>query len=212
MPKPRRSGGRGSRRSSSSQISPALGASSPASRLRAVDLPQPEGPRKVTNSPPRTSSAKSSRTFFAPKCLLSRKRRRPIIPLELLDALRADLLVPAVHGRDQLLHRQLRDDLVLLVHVRVLRPPVLGDELLDVRRRMNFMRSRTISCSAADTPLGIAQKWPSITNDVLGRMKIFESGGMVPSARGFMSHSMMPAMIQRVPSANSLSVIAVPVG
>src|SRR5438552_6782923 len=136
MPKPRRSGGRGSRRSSSSQISPALGASSPASRLRAVDLPQPEGPRKVTNSPPRTSSAKSSRTFFAPKCLLSRKRRRPIIPLELLDALRADLLVPAVHGRDQLLHRQLRDDLVLLLHVRVLRPPVLGHELLDVGRRL----------------------------------------------------------------------------
>src|SRR5205823_7937566 len=126
--------GRRSRRSSSGQISPALGASSPASRLRAVDLPQPEGPRKVTNSPPRTSSAKSSRTFFAPKCLLSRKRRRPIIPLELLDALRADLLVPAVHGRDQVLHRQLRDDLELLVHVGVLGPPVLLHELLDVRR------------------------------------------------------------------------------
>src|SRR6266403_2122295 len=123
-------------RSPPSQISPALGASSPASRLRAVDLPQHEGPRKVTNSPPRTSSAKSSRTFFAPKCLLSRKRRRPIIPLELLDALRADLPVPAVHGRDQLLHRQLRDDLVLLLHVRVLRPPVLGHELLDVGRRL----------------------------------------------------------------------------
>src|SRR5919197_151090 len=41
-------------------------------------------------------------------------------------------------------------------------------------------------------------------------MKIFESGGIVPSARGFMSHSMMPAMIQRVPSANSLRVTAVP--
>src|SRR2546427_2210317 len=135
MPKPRRSGGSGSRRSSSSQISPPVGCSSPASRLSAVDLPQPEGPRKVTNSPPRTSSAKSSRTFFAPKCLLSRKRRRPIIPLELLDALRADLLVPAVHGRDQVLHRQLGDDLVLLVHVGVLGPPVLLHELLDVRRR-----------------------------------------------------------------------------
>src|SRR5207244_3985254 len=136
MPKPRRSGGRGSRRASSSQISPALGASRPASRFSAVDLPQPEGPRKVTNSPPRTSSAKSSRTFFAPKCLLRRKRRRPIIPLELLDALRADLPVPAVHGRDQLLHRQLRHDLVLLVHVGVLGPPVLGHELLDVGRRL----------------------------------------------------------------------------
>src|SRR6058998_1012501 len=35
-------------------------------------------------------------------------------------------------------------------------------------------------------------------------MKIFESGGIVPSARGFMSHSMMPAIIQRVPSPISL--------
>src|SRR5215468_6709385 len=117
MPKPRRSGGSGSSRSSSSQISPAVGGSSPASRLSAVDLPQPDGPRNVTSSPPRTSSAKSSRTFLAPKCLVSRKRRSPIIRLELLDALRADLLVPAVHRRDQLLHRQLRNDLVLLLDV-----------------------------------------------------------------------------------------------
>src|SRR5438093_1190230 len=134
MPKPRRSGGRGSSRSSSSQISPAVGCNSPASRLSAVDFPQPEGPRKVTNSPPCTSSAKSSSTFFAPKCLLSLKRRRSIIGLEFLDALRADLLVPSVHGRDQILHRQLRHDLELLVHVGVLGPPVLLHELLDVRR------------------------------------------------------------------------------
>src|SRR2546421_469619 len=117
MPKPRRSGGKGSRRSSPSQISPAVGCSSPARRLSAVDLPHPDGPRKVTNSPPWTSSAKSSSTFFAPKCLLSWKRRRSIIELELLDALRADLLVPSIHGRDQVLHRQLRHDLVLLFHV-----------------------------------------------------------------------------------------------
>src|SRR5215468_12220674 len=135
MPKPRRSGGSGSSRSSSSQISPAVGGSSPASRLSAVDLPQPDGPRNVTSSPPRTSSAKSSRTFLAPKCLVSRKRRRPIIRLELLDALRADLLVPAVHGADQLFHRQLRDDLVLLLHVGVLGPPVFLHEFLDVGGR-----------------------------------------------------------------------------
>src|SRR5215470_1682977 len=134
MPKPRRSGGRASSRSSSSQISPEVGGSKPASRFSAVDLPQPEGPRNVTSSPPRTSRAKSSRTFLAPKCLVSRKRRRPIIRLELLDALRADLLVPAVHRGDQLFHRQLRDDLVLLLHVGVLGPPVLLHELLDVRR------------------------------------------------------------------------------
>src|SRR5215813_14476929 len=134
MPKPRRSGGRGSSRSSSSQISPVVGGSRPASRLSAVDLPQPEGPRNVTSSPPRTSSPKSSRTFFAPKCLLSRKRRRPIIRLELLDALRADLLVPTIHRGDQVLHGQLGHDLVLLVHVGIFRPPVLLHELLDVRR------------------------------------------------------------------------------
>src|SRR5689334_316666 len=134
MPKPRRSGGHVSSRSSSSQISPAVGCNSPASRFSAVDLPHPEGPRNVTNSPPRTSSVKSSRTFFAPKCLLSRKRRRPIIGSELLDALRADLLVPAIHGRDQLLDGQLRNDLVLLFHVGVLGAPVVLHELLDVRR------------------------------------------------------------------------------
>src|SRR5919201_4587903 len=127
MPKPRRSGGRESRRCSSSQISPVVGCSSPASRLSAVDFPQPDGPRKVTNSPPCTSRAKSSSTFFAPKCLLSLKRRRPIIGLELPDALRADLLVPSVHGRDQVLDRQLRHDLVLLLHAGVLGPPVLLD-------------------------------------------------------------------------------------
>src|SRR5262245_46652286 len=136
MPKPRRSGGRGSSRSSSSQISPVVGGSRPASRLSAVDLPQPEGPRNVTSSPPRTSSAKSSTTFLAPKCLVSRKRRRPIIRLELLDALRADLLVPAIHRGDEVFHGQLGDDLVRLLHVGVLGPPVLLNELLDVRRRL----------------------------------------------------------------------------
>ena len=51
-----------------------------------------------------------------------------------------------------------------------------------------------------------------LVEDPKYRMKILESGGMVPSARGFMSHSMMPAMTQRVPSANSFSVTVVPVG
>src|SRR5919204_5997277 len=134
MPKPRRSGGSGSRRSSSSQVSPAVGASRPARRFSAVDLPQPEGPRKVTNSPPWTSRAKSSRTCLAPNCLLSRKRRRRIIRLEFFDALGADLLVPTIHGGDQVLHGQLRHDLVFLLHVRVFRTPVLLYELLDVGR------------------------------------------------------------------------------
>src|SRR5262249_24622526 len=134
MPKPRRSGGRASSRSSSSQISPEVGGSKPASRFSAVDLPQPDGPRNVTSSPPRTSRAKSSRTFLAPKCLVSRKCRRPIIRLELLDALRADLLVPAVHSGDQVFHRQLPADLALLFHPVVPPSPPLPPHLLDVSR------------------------------------------------------------------------------
>jgi hypothetical protein len=43
-------------------------------------------------------------------------------------------------------------------------------------------------------------------------MVIFESGGTTASARGFMSHSMMPAIIQRCSCANSRSVNRVPVG
>lgn len=44
MPKPRRSGGSVSMRRSSSQISPAVSGSRPERQLRAVDLPQPDGP------------------------------------------------------------------------------------------------------------------------------------------------------------------------
>jgi hypothetical protein len=47
---------------------------------------------------------------------------------------------------------------------------------------------------------------------VFSRIVILDSGGMMPSARGFMSHSMMPAIIQRCSCANSLSVKPVPVG
>src|SRR5207249_6983150 len=59
-----------------------VGGVSPASRLSAVDLPHPEGPRKVTNSRPRTSRARSSRTTFAPKRLV-RRNARLVIKLSL---------------------------------------------------------------------------------------------------------------------------------
>src|SRR5438132_3186176 len=134
MPKPRRSGGSPSIRAPSRRISPRVGGTRPASRLSAVDLPHPEGPRKVTNSRPRTSRARSSRTTFAPKRLVRRKARL-VIKLEFLDPLRAHLLVPPVHRGDQLLHGQLGDDLVLLLHVGVFGPPVLPHELLDVGGR-----------------------------------------------------------------------------
>src|SRR5437016_14364468 len=118
MPKPRRSGGSPSIRTPSSRISPAVGGSRPASRLSAVDLPQPEGPRKVTNSRPRTSSARSSRTIFAPNRLV-RRNARLVIKLEFLDPLRAHILVPLINRCDQVLHWQLLIVRVLLLHVGV---------------------------------------------------------------------------------------------
>src|SRR5437879_7011796 len=141
MPNPRRSGGMRSIAAPSSLISPLVGGSRPASRLSAVDLPHPDGPRNVTNSPPRTSSAKSSRTVFVPKRFV-RRNESAEITLEFLDPLRPHVLVPPIHGRDQIFHRELRDDLVLLLHVGVLGPPVLLDELLDVGGR--FVQRRRL--------------------------------------------------------------------
>src|SRR4029078_11198051 len=40
--------------------SPALTSSSPATRRSAVDLPEPDGPTRTTNSPSATSSVRSS--------------------------------------------------------------------------------------------------------------------------------------------------------
>ena len=71
------SGGRSSMRSPSSQTSPALAGIRPATMFSAVDLPQPLGPSSVTNCRPRTSSAKSCSTVFAPKRLVSRNRSDP---------------------------------------------------------------------------------------------------------------------------------------
>src|SRR5881409_2026090 len=133
MPNPRRSGGKWSIVLPSSLISPLVAGIRPASRLRAVDLPQPDGPRNVTNSPPCTSSANSSSTVRVPKRFV-RRNESAEITLKFLDPLRSHFLVPAVHGGDQVFHRELRDDLVLLLHVRVLGPPVLLHELLDVGR------------------------------------------------------------------------------
>src|SRR5262249_15940072 len=109
MPNPRRSGGRWSSGVPPSRISPLVAGMSPARRLSAVDLPEPEGPRNVTSSPPRTSSAKSSSTVRVPKRFVSRNESAEIT-LEFLDPLRSHVLVPAVHGGDQVLHRELRDD------------------------------------------------------------------------------------------------------
>src|SRR5438309_8826703 len=143
MPKPRRSGGSPSIRTPSSRISPRVGGMSPASRLSAVDLPHPEGPRTVTNSRPRTSRVRSSRTTFAPKRLV-RRNARLVIKLEFLDPLRAHLPVPPVHRGDQVLHGELGDDPVLLLHVGVLGPPVLPHERLDVEIGRASCRERVV--------------------------------------------------------------------
>src|SRR5215203_3801024 len=58
-------------------IVPALGSSKPATMRNTVVLPQPDGPRKETNSPRSTSRLKSSTTVVAPKdfrtCWMERK-------------------------------------------------------------------------------------------------------------------------------------------
>src|SRR6476646_8646324 len=80
MPKPRRSGGSVSIRSSSSLIEPPDNGSNPAMQLSAVDLPQPDGPSNAMNSPRRIVSVNSSSALntFPPlpaKRLVTRSRR-----------------------------------------------------------------------------------------------------------------------------------------
>ncbi len=54
----------------STTIVPAVGSSKPATMRSTVVLPQPEGPRKETNSPCSTSRLKSWTTVVAPKDFL----------------------------------------------------------------------------------------------------------------------------------------------
>src|SRR5512134_114487 len=152
-------------RSPSMATSPSVAGIKPAMMFRAVDLPHPLGPRKVTNCLPRISSAKSRSTVFVPKRLVIRNCSESIVSfmcshrcakrgsalrvapppkvtasseLLLLDLLRADLPVPAVHRVRQLLEVELRRHLVLLggADLVVLGPPVLLDEVPDLRWRL----------------------------------------------------------------------------
>src|SRR5450759_1106280 len=75
MPKPRCSGGSPSMRRSSSQMLPLESGSSPARQLRAVDLPQPDGPRRAMNSPPRIVRLSSLSAACSPKLRPIRSRR-----------------------------------------------------------------------------------------------------------------------------------------
>src|SRR5918992_4670955 len=62
-------GGKGSIRSALMRISPPLGCSSPAIKRSTVDLPQPEGPSRMQNSPSVTSNETFFKTSVAPKRL-----------------------------------------------------------------------------------------------------------------------------------------------
>src|SRR5579862_3624781 len=60
-------------------IRPALGVVSPAIIRSNVVLPQPDGPRKQTNSPSLTLSETSSTTCCAPNVLTSRRVASPTL-------------------------------------------------------------------------------------------------------------------------------------
>src|SRR6266540_4399265 len=78
MPRLRRSGGRITRRATSvstefpTVMRPASGRSKPATQLSVVVLPQPEGPRRVTNSPSATVSDTSSTARTPPSNTFTR--------------------------------------------------------------------------------------------------------------------------------------------
>ena len=55
---------------------PAVWMSSPAIARSRVVLPQPEGPRKQTNSPSRTSSEMSASAVNSPNFFVRRRTRR----------------------------------------------------------------------------------------------------------------------------------------
>src|SRR5690348_11048672 len=67
MPVARRLGGIATVEAPSIRISPPSGSSKPAMQRSAVDLPQPEGPSRQTNSPSATSSDIALTAMVAPK-------------------------------------------------------------------------------------------------------------------------------------------------
>ena len=69
MATPRSSGSMSLTSRPSIRIEPAVIASSPASILSSVDLPQPEGPTKTTNSPSATARSTDLITSTSPKRL-----------------------------------------------------------------------------------------------------------------------------------------------
>jgi len=76
MPKSRFEEGRAEMSRPACSMRPVVWMSSPAMARRSVVFPQPDGPRKQTNSPSWISSEISDRAVNAPNCLLRRSMRR----------------------------------------------------------------------------------------------------------------------------------------
>src|SRR5579862_7854941 len=74
----------------SKEIEPEVGVSNPAIIRKIVVLPQPLGPRNVTNSPLSTPSVKSCTTVLAPKLLRRLRRSRKAMSSLNLGAPSAD--------------------------------------------------------------------------------------------------------------------------
>ena len=76
MPKSRCDAGRLEISLSAWKMRPDVWMSSPAMARSSVVLPQPDGPRKQTNSPGKISREMSFSAVNAPNCLVSRSIRR----------------------------------------------------------------------------------------------------------------------------------------
>src|SRR3990170_3035801 len=87
MPALRRCGGSASMRRSPNRIWPRSRSQKPATMRRSVVLPQPDGPRRVKNSPSRTASETSSMARTLPKVRATRSMVIPANSASLLDRL-----------------------------------------------------------------------------------------------------------------------------
>ena len=79
MAMPRSAGGTSLTTSPSNSIVPEVISSRPAIRRRSVDLPQPDGPTKTTNSPDLMSRSTPLMTSTAPKDFLRSLNRSSVI-------------------------------------------------------------------------------------------------------------------------------------
>src|SRR6266852_7529447 len=140
MPKPRCSGSSRSMLVEASQMLPFDNVKRPARQLSAVDLPQPDGPSKAMNSPRCTFSVTPLSALTLPKLRLipsslSSRKSRAAIAMSLLFLLRADLLVPAGEGIDELVGQQRQFLLVVRDRRSILVAAEFLDDLLALFRR-----------------------------------------------------------------------------